>query len=57
MGFYDEVKSRAVNFTDSKTQPFHESSPSLAYVRFPGLSKFDCLACVRDPLGTYLFEM
>ena len=26
---YDQVKSRRpVNFTDSKTQPFHESSPS-----------------------------
>ena len=38
--YTDEVKRcRPVNFTDSKTQPFHESSPSPWQQRPPSLSR------------------
>ena len=37
---FDEVTScRPVNFTDSKTQPFHEGSPSPWQQRSPPLSR------------------
>ena len=41
--FTGEVKScRPLNFTDSKTQPFHESSPSPWQQRSPSLSRGRC---------------
>ena len=40
LNFTDEFKScPPVNFTDSKTQPFHESSPSPWQQRPPSLSR------------------